>query len=524
MTKWQKSPGSCIMNKVFWTVTLEGQPPIIGSTPTDGEVRIKIDVPAGTIKTITAHLYCPMAKTEKAFFNGYQSWSWCPEVTPDDRQRGVDHIPKLLLKQYSFDRYGDYHFMKYPRKKGCFHGYSYGYIRREQSYRLFASLDERLGYTIFSYDTNTGEMTITRDCAGVRHPGGVLSAFALYFAEGTEKAVFDGWFAAMDCRPRTTKKLAGYTSWYNRYEAITEQDVRNDLAGCRDLLHPGDLFQIDDGWEPHVGDWSEPDTRKFPGGMKALSDAIHESGFMSGLWLAPFVCTEKSSVFRSHPDWLLKVEGKPWKCGCNWGGFYALDIDIPAVQEYLAGVFDQVFTKWNFDLVKLDFLYAAAPFGTADESRAGRMYRAMELLRKWCGDKLILGCGVPLMPAFGLVDYCRIGCDVSLDWDDVLYMRAFHRERVSTRHSLDNTLCRRQLNGRAFGNDPDVFFLRKENCKLTPTQKKQLAETNAQYGQVLLISDDPSSYTKEMRIEYERVRRIWSATGDGVFWHSMSLR
>ena len=243
--------------------------------------------------------------------------------------------------------------------------------------------------------------------------------------------------------------------------------------------------------------------------MKALSDEIHESGFMSGLWLAPFACTEKSSIYLNHPDWLLKVEGRPWKCGCNWGGFYALNIDVPAVQEYLAGVFDQMFTKWNFDLVKLDFLYAAAPFGTADESRAGRMYRAMELLRKWCGDKLILGCGVPLMPAFGLVDYCRIGCDVSLDWNDALYMRAFHRERVSTRHSLDNTLCRRQLNGRAFGNDPDVFFLRKENCKLTPAQKKQLAETNAQYGQVLLISDDPSSYTEEMRREYDRIRRMW---------------
>ena len=509
MKKWRKSPGCCIMNRLFWTVTLEGQPPVIGSIPAEGEVRINIDVPSGTIKAITAHLYCPMEKTEKAFFNGYQSWSWSPEVVRDDRQRGVDHIPKLLLKQYSFDRYGDYHFWKYPRKKGCFHGYSYGYIRHEESYRLFASLDDRLGYTIFSYDANTGEMTITRDCAGVHHPGGVLSAFSLYFAEGTENSVFDGWFAAMGCRPRTTKKLAGYTSWYNRYEAITEQDVRNDLAGCCDLMHPGDLFQIDDGWEPHVGDWTKPDMEKFPGGMKALSDTIHESGFMSGLWLAPFVCTEKSSVFRNHPDWLLKVEGKPWKCGCNWGGFYALDIDVPAVQVYLAGVFDRVFTKWNFDLVKLDFLYAAAPFGTADESRAGRMYRAMELLRKWCGDKLILGCGVPLMPAFGLVDYCRIGCDVSLDWDDVLYMRAFHRERVSTRHSLDNTLYRRQLSGRAFGNDPDVFFLRKENCKLTPAQKKQLAETNAQYGQVLLISDDPSSYTEEMRREYERVRGMW---------------
>ena len=26
---------------------------------------------------------------------------------------------------------------------------------------------------------------------------------------------------------------------------------------------------------------------------------------------------------------------------------------------------------------------------------------------------------------------------VTVDWDDVLYMRAFHRERVSTRHSLE---------------------------------------------------------------------------------------
>jgi alpha-galactosidase len=42
-----------------------------------------------------------------------------------------------------------------------------------------------------------------------------------------------------------------------------------------------------------------------------------------------------------------------------------------------------------------------------------------------------------------------------------------HRERVSTKNSIDDTTFRRQLNGRAFMNDPDVFFLRDENCKLT---------------------------------------------------------
>ncbi len=73
---------------------------------------------------------------------------------------------------------------------------------------------------------------------------------------------------------------------------------------------------------------------------------------------------------------------------------YALDIDNPAVLDYLRRVFDRVLNDWSFDLVKLDFLYGAAPFGNARESRAARMYRAMELLRTWCGQKQILGCGV----------------------------------------------------------------------------------------------------------------------------------
>lgn len=501
--------------KLQWVVELEGQPPYTGTADAPGVVRIRCDVPEGILKSVTARMAFPLAPAEKAFFNGYQSWTWCPEVGPRARQRGVKHIPGPLLKKYAFDRYGDYHFVDYPRRPGCFHGFSYGYFRQGEHYRLFASLDERPGYTIFSYDAKAQVMTITRDCAGVRHPGGTLAIFDLYFAQGSEDAVFDGWFAAMDCRPRAAAPLAGYTSWYNRYEAISERDVKNDLTGCRELLQPGDLFQIDDGWEKTVGDWLAPDEHKFPGGMKALSDEIQGSGFLSGLWLAPFACTEQSALYREHPDWLLKMDGKPWKAGGNWGGFYALDIDVPGVQDYLKRVFDRVLNQWGYDLVKLDFLYAAAPFGNERESRAGRMRRAMELLRSLCGDKRILGCGVPLMPAFGLVDYCRIGCDVSLSWDDVWYMRLFHRERISTKHSLDNTLCRRQLGGRAFGNDPDVFFLRDENCRLTPAQKNRLAETNARYGQVLLISDNPNSYTPGMKEQYRRVRREWEG-GIGI--------
>ena len=386
---------------------------------------------------------------------------------------------------------------------------TYCYFRKGKQFRLVASLDEKPGYTILRYDSGKALLTLERDCAGVEHPGGSFPLLDLFFAEGSEAEVFDGWFLAMGIKPRTEKKLAGYSSWYNRYQDITEDTIREDLTGCRSLLCPGDLFQIDDGWEPKVGDWLETDAQKFPHRLKGMVEEIHAAGFQAGLWLAPFVCEKDSALFRQHPDWLLKVNGAPWCCGCNWSSFYALDLDNPAVLDYLRRVFDRVLNDWGFDLVKLDFLYGAAPFGNARESRAARMYRAMELLRSWCGQKTILGCGVPVMPAFGLVDYCRVSCDVGLDWDDVWYMRLFHRERVSTKQAINNTLFRRQLNGHAYGSDPDVFFLREENCKLTAEQKRTLATVNALLGNVFLTSDMPSHYTDAQRAEYRRLRTLF---------------
>ncbi len=245
--------------------------------------------------------------------------------------------------------------------------------------------------------------------------------------------------------------------------------------------------------------------------MKAAVDAIHEKGFKAGLWLAPFVCQRSSDIMREHPEWRQGHDGDEWYCGCNWGGFFSLDIDEPECMNYLERCFRRIFDEWGFDLVKLDFLYGAAPFGTERESRAGRMIRAMEFLRRVCGDKLILGCGVPVMPAFGLVDYCRISCDVGLDWDDTWLMRQIHRERVSTRQAIGNSIFRRELNGRAYLSDPDVFFLRDENIKLTPEQKRTLAVVNALFGGLFLTSDNMGLYGAEAREFYKELLRIRNA-------------
>lgn len=491
------------MAKLHYTIELQSGERFTGAVETAGEVRVVLPL-RGTLRSVTGSLELGTEGEEKIFMNGFQTWTYCPEYTRRDRIRSLRRLPRLGVEHYGLERYGDCYFVDYPDKSGVTHGESWCYFRRGETFRLVASLDETAGYTLFQYDAEAGILSLRRDCEGLEVDG-AFHAFDIFFAEGGETEVFDAWFAAMGIRCRTQEKMAGYSSWYNRYEDISESSIREDLEGCARVLRPGDLFQIDDGWEPNVGDWLETDPVKFPNGLRPLADEIHARGFKAGLWLAPFVANRRSRVFNEHPDWLYRHEGEPWYCGINWGGFYALDIDHPEVQAYLRETFRRVFDEWGFDLVKLDFLYGAAPFGSAAETRAGRMRRAMEFLRELCGDKLILGCGVPVMPAFGLVDYCRVSCDVGLDWDGSWLMQQTHRERVSTRQAIANTIFRRQLNGRAWLSDPDVFFLREDNLKLSEEEKQNLATVNALFGGMLLCSDNMGRYSDKALESYRRI-------------------
>jgi alpha-galactosidase len=472
-----------------------------------GSLHLAPELPAGQLESARAELPAALAPEGRIFMNGFQTWTYCPEYRREDYTRGVGPLPEFLIRRLGLRSYGDENFVDYPRTPGVTHGVSWCYFREGERFRLFASLDERAGYTLFRYEAERGLLRVERDCAGLRWGGGAFPALDLFYAEGTEQEVFDAWFAALGVQPRTRQRLAGYSSWYNRYQKISQKTILSDLDGCASLLQPGDLFQIDDGWEPRVGDWLEPDRRKFPDGMRAAAEAIHARGLQAGLWLAPFGAQRGSRLAREHPDWLLQEQGKPWLAGINWGGFYALDIDKPQVIDYLERVFHRVLDEWGYDLVKLDFLYAAAPFGGERETRAGRMIRAMELLRRLCGEKLILGCGVPLMPAFGLVDYCRVSCDVGLDWNGSRLMQRTNRERPSTLQAIENTIFRRQLNGRAWLSDPDVFFLRENNLRLSRAEKRALATVNSLFGGVLLHSDDMADWSDEARAFYRQLLR-----------------
>jgi len=437
-------------------------------------------------------------KNTAIFMNGFQSWTDSQEVKLTAKVRGISRFAKILIRKYELDRYGDYSFVKYSRKKGRLHGFTYGYLRELSNLTFFGSLNERDGYTVFKLNTKTQTLSIEKDIEGLIYSK-KTQLFKLLFINSNEIDVFDTYFNAMNIEPPHVAKMTGWTSWYNYYENINENIILENVNAFQATVEPIDIFQIDDGYERAVGDWLSIKSDEFPNGMKYLADKIHENGYKAGIWLAPFVCETNSELFNNKKEWLLRDAKGELVCGGgNWSKFYALDIYHPEVQAYLKHVFHVVLNQWGYDMVKLDFLYAISLIPYKNKSRGQIMCDGMDLLREWVGDKMILGCGVPLGPAFGKVDYCRIGCDMGLDWNGSALMQLLHRERVSTYHSMMNAIYRRQLNKRAFMNDPDVFLLRDTQIKMTRDQRDLLATVNHYFGSLIFTSDKVSDYTENV--------------------------
>jgi len=439
---------------------------------------------------------------DTVFLNGYQSWTDSREFDSQTRLRPPSRLLKPLLAKHRLNRYGDYDFVQYPAKLGQFHGYSYGYIRTaNQTFRLLGSLDERSGFTVIKADMFAASLSVEKDLAGLPLVRSA-SLLKLYIAEGTYDHVFDGYFAALAVEPPKVAPATGWTSWYNYYQNISEDIILGNLKSFASRSIPIDIFQIDDGFQTAVGDWLSIQP-KFPNGMAVVAKAIREAGYTPGLWLAPFVCETKSKLFAEHQDWIVRdAQGQLVDAGGNWSGFYCLNLELPAVRDYLRLVFRTVLDDWGFQLVKLDFLYAACIQPHSGKTRGQLMCEAMDFLRELVGDRKILGCGVPLWPSFGKVDYCRIGTDVDLQWDNGLHRLVAHRERPSTVNSIENAIGRRHLDRRAFVNDPDVFLLRHDNIKLNKTQQHTLFAINALFGNLLFTSDDLEKYRPAEYAQY----------------------
>ncbi len=474
-------------------------------------------LPKATFELVDFYAEMPynFRSTDKFFANGYQPWTktkeWkANEIMPSTiKLANISEFTKDLAKKTS-----DEWIVDYSGKKGEFHSHCYTYIKTGDRVRLWGSLSEKTGYTIFKVKMKENKFYFCKDLLGkvVTEP---LKVFDIVYFEGDYEDVFDKYFAMWKMPETRHGRMSGYTSWYNYFQNITEDIIIRDLNGLDPYKDQVNIFQIDDGYETFIGDWLDPNPEKFPKGMKYIADEIHKKGYKAGIWLAPFNCQKISRMAKEHPDWLIRHENGEPMVGCiAWGGAYTFDIYNENVREYLRHVFDIVLNEWGYDMVKLDFLYSQCIKPRHGKSRGEIMCDAMEFLRECVGDKLFLGCGVPIGPALGICDACRISCDVDLSYKGKFYSRIqVSNEMLNARSAINNSIFRRHLSGRAWMNDPDVFFLRNNNLKFTNEQKYLLGRINNLCGDVLFVSDNAGDYDKHAQ---ELIKVFFNKTDEKI--------
>jgi len=249
---------------------------------------------------------------------------------------------------------------------------------------------------------------------------------------------------------------SGWCSWYCFGPSVTAQQVLDNLDVIARQIPGLKYIQIDDGYQPAMGDWLETG-KAFGGNVQDVLKQIRERGFEPAIWVAPFVAEQESHLFQQHPDWFVKDDtGAPLRSdrvtfgGWRRGPWYVLDGTHPEAQAHLEHVFHTMREAWGCTYFKLDAnFWGAIHGGRFHDPRATRIEayrRGMDAINRGAGEAFILGCNHPIWASTGLIHGSRSSNDIKRTWD-----------RIAT--TGKQNLYRNWQNGRLWWNDPDAVVL-----------------------------------------------------------------
>jgi len=179
---------------------------------------------------------------------------------------------------------------------------------------------------------------------------------------------------------RLSNPPTGWCSWYCFGPRVTAGQVLDNLDFIAKNIPGLKYIQIDDGYQPAMGDWLETGAA-FGGNVQGVLKEIRKRGFEPAIWVAPFIAEEKSHLFEQHADWFVKdAEGKPLRSdrvtfgGWRHGPWYALDGTHPESQKHLELVFRTMRQEWGCTYFKLDAnFWGAIHGGRFNDPRATRI-------------------------------------------------------------------------------------------------------------------------------------------------------
>jgi alpha-galactosidase len=125
-----------------------------------------------------------------------------------------------------------------------------------------------------------------------------------------------------------------------------------------------DYWWMDAGWYVNTGSWTntgtwEVDTKRFPRGLRAVSDHIRAKGVKSLLWFEPERVNAGTKLFREHPEFLLS---KPD------GGDKLLNLGDERARKWAVEMVGRTMTEQGIDLFRSDFNIDPLPYWRANDA------------------------------------------------------------------------------------------------------------------------------------------------------------
>ena len=312
-----------------------------------------------------------------------------------------------------------------------------------------------------------------------------------------------------------TTPPTGWCSWYCFGPKVTAEDVTQNLDVIAKDVPALKYVQIDDGYQPAMGDWL--DTGKaFGGDIKGVLTAIRKRGFEPAIWVAPFIAEASSNLFKRHPAWFIKGDdGKPLPAdrvsfgGWRRGPWYALDGTHPQVQGHFQRLFAKMQKEWGCTYFKLDAnFWGALHGGRFHDPKATRIEayrRGMAAILRGTGPSFVLGCNHPIWASFGLIHGSRSSGDVKRTWD---------RFKKIARQNLS----RNWQNGTLWWNDSDAVVLTGD---LSEAEFQFHATAVYASGGLILSGDD---LTKIPPARLAMLRKLLPPTGRAASFDGPDLR
>lgn len=292
-------------------------------------------------------------------------------------------------------------------------------------------------------------------------------------------------------------------NWEATYFDFNDGKLLEIASEAKDLGM--EMLVLDDGWfsnrsddSSSLGDWTVNE-KKLGGSLENIVKKINDLGLKFGLWFEPEMISEKSELYRKHPDWAVKAPNREAYVGRNQ---FVLDLTRKEVREYIVEAVSSILKSAPIEYVKWDMnRHISDAYSISLGHNQGEfyhryilgLYEIMEGITKAFPHILFEGCSAGgnrfdlgmlyYMPQIWTSDDTdanqRTYIQNGTSWGYPLSAMTAHVSAVPNHQTLRNTSIETRFNIACFG----VLGYEIDITKLTKAEKKAIAEQIAFYKQ-----------------------------------------